>query len=173
MYPVPCPNGCGAKPFRKNISKHMDDGCPLAMMDCFFKFAGCDVRLPRKEMSGHAEDLSGHLALCMVAVTELKEENARLKQQLAAKESASWNESNESRPIKYLCVTNLADSTNEQMLRSTFGQFGMVRNIEFNKDLLVAIIEFYTDDSAKNALARSKGKGITLKSHQLCLNPVY
>ena len=73
MYPVPCPNNCGAKPFRKNVAKHVDDSCPLTVTECFFKHAGCDAQLTRRDMKQHADsNLPEHLTMSMSKIANLK-----------------------------------------------------------------------------------------------------
>lgn len=78
MYPVVCPHGCGSKVLRRNIARHVDESCPKVVVDCAYKFAGCQVRLPRRDMKGH-EDSEEHLALAALKISELKEENSHLK----------------------------------------------------------------------------------------------
>ncbi len=61
--PMPCPNHCevvGTIP-RCHAEKHLLI-CPLQLVDCEFASAGCDVRVPRKDMAGHmTESAQQHL----------------------------------------------------------------------------------------------------------------
>ena len=54
--PVPCPNKCGASPERQDLASHVDNDCPLTVVDCVLHYAGCAVRLPRKDMPDHLRE---------------------------------------------------------------------------------------------------------------------
>ena len=63
-YPLSCPNMCGQVIPRQNLKIHMDNNCPLTTIECEFKFAGCEERLPRKDMPAHLWDNTAtHLSL--------------------------------------------------------------------------------------------------------------
>ena len=63
-YPVQCPNDCGAFPQRKDVDSHVQNECPLMVVECNFHYAGCDVRLPRRNMPDHLKDgLVAHVSL--------------------------------------------------------------------------------------------------------------
>ena len=55
-HPVQCPNECGAFPQRQNLDSHMQKECPLTMVECEFHYAGCEVKLPRRNMPDHLKD---------------------------------------------------------------------------------------------------------------------
>lgn len=194
-YPVPCPNNCGVKPLRKNISTHVNDNCPLTVVDCLFQYAGCTVRLTRRQMQQHQgeENLSEHLVMTMSKIKELKDENSHLREQLDFKEAElkllklklqdateSTMGSVKTKPvkptatgsIKHLCATNLPECVNESMLRSVFGQFGSVKNISLQGNCL-AQVEYQSQKDFKRALSRNQSAGINLKSCRLVLTPVY
>ena len=62
--PVPCPNECGMYPERRNVHNHVNKDCPLTVVVCDFHYAGCQVRLPCKDILSHLnENLSSHMAL--------------------------------------------------------------------------------------------------------------
>ena len=62
--PVPCPNECGVYPERRNVHDHVNKDCPLTLVSCDFHYAGCQVRLPRRDILSHLnENLSSHMAL--------------------------------------------------------------------------------------------------------------
>ena len=62
--PVPCPNECGVYPERRNVHEHVNKDCPLTVVGCNFHYAGCQVRLPRRDILSHLnENLSSHMAL--------------------------------------------------------------------------------------------------------------
>ena len=195
MYPVPCPNGCAAKPFRKNIAKHVDDSCPLTIVECTLKVFGCDVKLARKDMPQH-EDVKEHMLLAAVTIKGLQEENSRLKEKVESQESelksirtvkpkkakkakaagkvstpkVTKPISSTTTPAKCLHVANLPNGTTEQNLKSLFGVFGSVSNITMNGSIS-ARIEYSLESSVKAALRGSTTKGIKLKSTRLSVNP--
>ena len=64
FYPVPCPNECGVSPERQNLDDHVSRSCPFAVVNCDFHYAGCEVRLPVKEMPTHiAKNMVAHISL--------------------------------------------------------------------------------------------------------------
>ncbi len=75
-YPVLCPNHCevGTVP-RCHAEKHLLD-CPLRLVDCEFVDAGCDVRVPQKDLMSHmTENAQHHLmaaTLCNIRLTKEK-----------------------------------------------------------------------------------------------------
>ena len=83
-YPVPCRNKCGKTIQRKKLETHVADICPETITDCDFEYAGCNVKLPRKDMPAHikeraVEHLSLHAKNYKAVVDNLKEENKQLK----------------------------------------------------------------------------------------------
>ena len=62
--PVSCPNECGAYPELQNLEEHLNKDCCNALVSCSFSYAGCEVKLPRKEMQAHiTESLANHMSL--------------------------------------------------------------------------------------------------------------
>ena len=62
--PVPCPNGCGTSPKLEVLDDHIENECPLQEIDCSFRYAGCNERLPRKDMPNHiTQSLALHMSL--------------------------------------------------------------------------------------------------------------
>ena len=59
-YPEPCPNRCevGTVP-RCDVEKHLLV-CPLQLMDCEFAHAGCDVKVPRRDLAKHMIENAQH-----------------------------------------------------------------------------------------------------------------
>ena len=47
---IPCPKGCGQRLFRMNVESHK---CPEDVLDCTFKYAGCDGTFKRKNRESH------------------------------------------------------------------------------------------------------------------------
>ena len=63
---IQCTYNCGLKLQRRFLKTHLDQECLLARIDCEFKYAGCEVRLSRKEMPVHLEQ-STHMHLRIVS----------------------------------------------------------------------------------------------------------
>ena len=56
-YPLSCPNHCTPYAIeRQNLEHHVSKDCPLTVVNCDFHYAGCEVRLPRKDMPAHRAD---------------------------------------------------------------------------------------------------------------------
>ena len=80
-YPVDCPNKCREYSFeRQELATHLKDECPLALVNCPFYYAGCDVQIPRKDMSGHMKDLTKHLTLLASVTHTIMKENQDLRE---------------------------------------------------------------------------------------------
>ena len=87
-YPEQCPNKCGETFQRQSMGNHIANNCPLTIVDCDFQHAGCQVRLPRKNMATHLnETFSTHLSLQAAhqkeVVDKLIKEIEQLKLQVA------------------------------------------------------------------------------------------
>ena len=78
--PVPCPNECGASPKLGSLDSHVENECPLQSVDCAFKYAGCNERLPRKDMPDHIiQSLALHMSLQATShQQELQKLNSRI-----------------------------------------------------------------------------------------------
>ena len=72
-YPVQCENNCGETINREKIAEHLNEHCPLAMIECEYSYAGCDLTLPRKEMTAHVDEAAkDHLQLMAKELTRQK-----------------------------------------------------------------------------------------------------
>ena len=71
-YPLPCPNNCDLPHaiLRKDLASHVGNDCPLTVVDCDFHYAGCAVRLPRKDMPDHLRENITHLSLMAAKLME-------------------------------------------------------------------------------------------------------
>ena len=80
--PVPCPNECGISPELKFLEHHVDDECPMKMVECAFKYAGCKETFLRKDMGDHMnQNLAGHMSLQAAShQQELKKLNHRISE---------------------------------------------------------------------------------------------
>ena len=82
MYPVTCPNKCRGDFFRRqDMEKHVKNECPLEEIHCPLHYAGCKVRLPRKDMPNHMSDTVTHLTLLATVTQSLLKENQELRTQ--------------------------------------------------------------------------------------------
>ena len=71
---VPCFNKCGVTTKFKELSKHLTEDCPLEVIDCSFSFAGCEAKLPRKDLPAHINDsVAVHMSLQAVNHRKLVE----------------------------------------------------------------------------------------------------
>ena len=79
-YPVSCPNGCQDNPFeRQELETHLNEECSLTEVNCPLHYAGCEVRLPRKDMPEHMKDTVTHLTLLATVTQTLLKENEDLQ----------------------------------------------------------------------------------------------
>ena len=63
FFPLPCPNQCGSTPLRQSINSHIDNECPLTIINCDFNHIGCTEKFTRKDMLEHLrESLHKHIS---------------------------------------------------------------------------------------------------------------
>ena len=78
--PVPCYNGCGSSPLLKSLEDHLKE-CPLEVIECAFSYAGCNEKLPRKDMAEHiTQRLAIHMSL---QATSHRQEVVKLNQRIS------------------------------------------------------------------------------------------
>ena len=81
-YPVACPNDCGVdKMEQQDLEGHLRDKCPLALVDCPFHYAGCETKLPRKNLPEHMEDTVTHVIFLATLTQRLSAENQKVVQE--------------------------------------------------------------------------------------------
>ena len=86
-YPLPCPNECGEKEIeRQHLKGHLEQTCPLEVIQCDFSYAGCGAQLQRRLMSAHLkEGMEAHLTLLAQKVPKLvdliMQQEDKMKQQ--------------------------------------------------------------------------------------------
>jgi hypothetical protein len=69
---------------RQLVDEHIANDCPKTIVDCDFKHFGCDVKLPRREISAHiSESLALHMRPMLQVVARLEAENRQLKEEVA------------------------------------------------------------------------------------------
>ena len=73
-YPLPCPNECGEEEIeRQHLKGHLEQTCPLEVIQCEFSYAGCGAQLQRRLMSAHMkESMGAHLSLLSVVAQEMQ-----------------------------------------------------------------------------------------------------
>ena len=86
-YQLPCVNRCGNAIDSNRLADHVAYDCPLTIVDCTFKHAGCEVRLPRKDMPIH---------LAHAVVYHLSKQTAAYEERLKVLEAE-----NESLALRY------------------------------------------------------------------------
>ena len=71
-HPMDCPNKCDIGGIqREDIDKHVREECPLGEVGCKFEYAGCHVRLHRKDIGQHlSENVSSHLEMVLMTFQE-------------------------------------------------------------------------------------------------------
>ena len=63
-YPVSCPNDCWEEKIeRQQLKQHLEQTCPLELVECEFSCVGCVVRLQRCLMSAHMAETNAHLSM--------------------------------------------------------------------------------------------------------------
>ena len=75
-YPLPCPNECGEEEMeRQHLKGHLEQTCPLEVIQCEFNYAGCGAQLQRRLMSTHIkEDTEAHLFMLAQEAPKLKDQ---------------------------------------------------------------------------------------------------
>ena len=56
----PCPNGCETGALSKGLLREHLQDCPLQLVDCEFANAGCDVKVPRRDLARHMTENAQH-----------------------------------------------------------------------------------------------------------------
>ena len=81
---IPCANECGETLQRKDLASHLETTCPLHVIECSFRYAGCIETLPRKDMPAHIKDnLAEHMSLQAISTEQqLKDQAITHQQQL-------------------------------------------------------------------------------------------
>ena len=82
-YPLPCPNKCGEEEIeRQHLKGHLEETCPLEVIQCDFSYAGCGVQLQRRLMSAHMkEGMEAHLSLLSLVAQEVPKLQTVVQQQ--------------------------------------------------------------------------------------------
>ena len=67
LFPVECPNKCSVENLKRmQFEMHLEEQCPLQVIQCPFTSVGCTVQLPRREMEEHEDKaVRQHLRMVM------------------------------------------------------------------------------------------------------------
>ena len=195
-YPVQCENKCGEMVKREKMAKHLKEHCPLTVIKCEYSYAGCDVTLPRKEMTAHMDEATkDHLQLVTKKLTKQEEELKELtyakkeliqkevdtKQEIVLKDNQLALKDKTINLLKQLCqirndsgvsdnqvlISNFGSFEAEHVIKSVFGQFGRIQHIDFHPWKSMAVIEFVQCTSVERLFERYNTRGITLRGATL------
>ena len=76
-YPLPCPNECGEEEIeRQHLKRHLQQNCPLEVIQCLFSYAGGGAKLQRRLMSAH---LNENTELHFSMVAQIQNEVSKFK----------------------------------------------------------------------------------------------
>ena len=195
LYPIACPKGCKATVTRVGLGEHVAKTCPSAIIDCKFTYAGCTVKMPRKNMPDHLEQsIHDHLTLLEAKYskfeTDYKNEQQRNEELTDDVDEATDREQERMAKkdadmtlVKRLCdqraefefeyannavvVGNLGFGTTEDMLKSLFGQHGHVKTVKLYDYSSIAVVEYVSDDSIHYLFQKYNSDGIRLRKCQL------
>ena len=87
-YPIPCPNNCDVETIpRCGVEEHLSV-CPLQLVECTFREAGCGIKVARRDLKQHMEESQQHhlLSATLLNLKLTREVIANKEQQLAEKE---------------------------------------------------------------------------------------
>ena len=84
-YPMTCPNHCTVYAIeRENMEEHLEYDCPRQRVNCEFNFTGCEVKLPREDLSDHLESNQvQHMSMLAAMNQRLIDELAEKDEQIA------------------------------------------------------------------------------------------
>lgn len=157
-YVMLCPNKCGKSLIRMEYKKHVSRHCPLTVVNCEFKGAGCEVKLPRiNQMAAHLSDtVTTHLSLISSSASNL---------------SKSMHEQAQDINLKVLrTVTNKLDQAMKESSRCIKQHQFAATDFEHN-------VRRYIDDikalqTTTNRLNRSTNKSLEAVNRNMIMNQV-
>jgi len=69
---------------RQNLTHHLTCECSHAVIECDFNYAGCEVKVPRKDVSDHIrENLLSHISLLAALTQKLTAKIVEKDEQIA------------------------------------------------------------------------------------------
>ena len=86
-YLITCPNKCKDDLYEQSkIEDHVNNCCPLTEVCCPFAYAGCEVKLPRKDMPGHTADISIHFRVFASFTQKIEQKQKAMERQFEEKQ---------------------------------------------------------------------------------------
>ena len=72
-FPLPCPNNCEVETIpREEMQTHLEEICPLAVIQCEYHVLGCEVKVIRKDLEKHKkEGMESHLSMTTQELTKV------------------------------------------------------------------------------------------------------
>ena len=72
---IPCPNAeCTETIKRLNLKSHLEKDCQYTVTSCKLRSIGCDVKLERKDMGAHEQDVKAHFHKALNTVVKLQDD---------------------------------------------------------------------------------------------------
>ena len=97
-FPLPCPNKCEIESIERDKIEEHRKICPLEVIQCDYHVIGCTVRIARKELSKHKQEMmEEHLSLSIneLIVTKAQLKSTATEQQLTALQLEVWKTQDE------------------------------------------------------------------------------
>ena len=66
-FPLSCPAGCHSRVLRKNVATHLQQTCPMELVECKYKMLGCSEVIRRNAKAAHIADDRYHLRMAIEA----------------------------------------------------------------------------------------------------------
>ena len=159
-YPVDCPNKCREYPFeRQELATHLKDECPLTLVNCPFYYAGCDVQIPRKDMSEHMKDWAKHLTLLASVTHTIMRENQDLRETMK-----KMNQDHQDKMKAMQDEMETLQTTQQEKLQAT--QQGMQKKLQVTQQDVQEKLQATQQDVQKKLQATQQGMQKRLQATQ-------
>jgi hypothetical protein len=97
---IPCPHACcdsmgnEMQCLQRDMNNHLLLNCPEEVISCSFRSLGCNMRLPRKEMTHHQQDTdcNNHLSMLVNKLLQQDKQLAKQQQTIAELSSLAFTE---------------------------------------------------------------------------------
>ena len=141
-YLVTCPNKCKDDLYeRSKIEDHVNNYCPLTEISCPFAYAGCEVKLPRKDMPGHTADISIHFHIFALFTQKIEQKQKAMEKQFGEKQRAMKQYFEEK-----LKATRGQNQVLEEKIKATESKVVMLEDTQQMKNALGKFpIDFHVD----------------------------
>ena len=106
---IACPNLCDVSMVQHDLDAHLKYQCSHTLVDCPFRYVGCETQLLRKDMPEHMKENFIHITLLATFTHKLSEENHKLaKENQILRADALQRESETKKLIESYEETNRA-----------------------------------------------------------------